>query len=170
MLLRPERNDYHPHYQPYIEQLPKGNIFEILEEQMKQTIRLLENLPEEKALHQYAPGKWSIKEVAGHIADTERIMAYRLLGISRGETREFPGYDDDSYVRNARFDERSVKERIEDLSAVRKATLTLLRGLHPEAWKMEGKANGARVTVLALAAIIAGHERHHVRILEERYL
>ncbi|WP_338779858.1 DinB family protein [Metabacillus sp. FJAT-52054] len=170
MLLRPEKNDYHTYYQSYIEQIPEGDLIVLLAEQHKNTISLLENLSDEKALYQYAPEKWTIKEVIGHIADTERIMAYRLLGISRGEQQEFPGYDDESYVQNAQFNEVSLTELLENLKAVRLATITLLRGLHQDAWAHRGRANGGPVTVLALAAIIAGHERHHVRILEERYL
>ncbi|MBS2967652.1 DinB family protein [Metabacillus sp. KIGAM252] len=169
MLMRPEKNDYHPHYQSYIEQIPEGDLIVLLCEQLKQTVSLLEGLSDEKALYQYAPEKWTIKEVIGHIADTERIMAYRLLGISRGEQNEFPGYDDESYVQNARFNEISLAQLVENLKAVRLATIALLKGLHRDAWVLRGRANGGPVTVLALAAIIAGHERHHVRILEDRY-
>ncbi|MTH53662.1 DinB family protein [Bacillus mangrovi] len=170
MIQRPAKQDYHDYYEAYIRELPEGDLIEILENQLSEWTALTKDLSEKQSLFSYAPGKWTIKEVIGHIADTERIMAYRLLCLSRGEQREFPGYPDDSYVREAEFNRIPLSLLLENMTAVRRATITLLKSLQPDALNRRGKANGSEVTVLALAAIIAGHELHHVGVLRERYL
>ena len=110
------------------------------------------------------------KEVIGHIADTERIMAYRLLSIARGETAELPGYNDDMYVLKAAFDKQSMQDLIDNLIVVRHSTVHLLKSLDQDTWLQRGNANKSEVTVRALAYIIAGHELHHLQIIKERYL
>lgn len=117
----------------------------------------------------YAPGKWSIKEVAGHIVDTERIMAYRLLRIARGDSTPLPGFEQDDYVRDGNFASRTLANLIEEFRLVRAATLALLQGLDGEALVRRGLADGKPVSARALAYIIAGHERHHLDILQQRY-
>lgn len=170
MQKRPEANEYNPYYSTYINLLPEGDIIHILEEQMKETNLLLKNISEREGLFRYAPNKWSIKEVIGHIADTERIMAYRLLSIARGETVSLPGYNDDMYVLRAAFDKQSMQNLLANLMVVRQSTLHLLKSLDEEAWSQRGIANNSEVTVRALACIIAGHELHHRKIIKERYL
>jgi hypothetical protein len=118
----------------------------------------------------YAPDKWSLKEVVGHLNDTERIMAYRALRIARGDQTPIEGYEQDDYVRNSPFARRPLADLIEDYIAVRRATISLFRNLDVSAWIRQGVANKNEVTVRALAYIIAGHELHHRRILEEKYL
>jgi hypothetical protein len=118
----------------------------------------------------YAPDKWSLKEVLGHINDTERIMAYRALRIARGDATPLAGFEQDDYVRNGPFSDRSLADLIEDYIAVRRATITLFRNLDEAAFARRGVANKNDVTVRALAYIIAGHELHHRRIIEEKYL
>ncbi|HHY2676001.1 DinB family protein [Bacillus toyonensis] len=144
--------------------IPNGDIIRILEQQMKETNLLLKDIPDSEGHFRYAPNKWSIKEVIGHIVDTERIMAYRLLSIARGETAELPGYNDDMYVL------RAAQDLLENLTVVRQSTVHLLKSLDKEAWLQRGIANNSEVTVLALANIIAGHELHHHQIIKERYL
>jgi len=165
-----EQGEYAPYYQTYINLVPDGDILKILEEQLSETTSLLVGISDEQALFRYAPGKWSVKEVLGHIADTERIMSYRLLSIARGETAALPGYDDMLYVQNAKFESQSMDELLQNFSAIRKSTIHLLKSLSQEALLRRGNANGFEVSARAIAFIIAGHERHHRNIVRDRYL
>jgi uncharacterized damage-inducible protein DinB len=131
---------------------------------------LLSGRPESDGDLRYAPGKWSLKEVLGHINDTERIMSYRALRISRGDTTPLAGFEQDDYVRNGPFARCTLADLIEEYIAVRRATVSLFRNLDEVAWTRRGKASENEVTVRALAYIIAGHELHHRRIVEEKYL
>lgn len=167
---RPEINEYNPYYAAYINLVPEGDIEHILSEQIKETVELLKGLTVEQAHFRYSPDKWTIKEVIGHITDTERIMAYRLLSFARGEKTALPGYDDKSYVQYAAFNRLSVEELLDNLEAVRHSTVHLLKSLEEEAWLRTGNANGSDASVRAIAYIIAGHELHHRKIIQERYL
>jgi hypothetical protein len=167
---RPAPDEYVPYFGGYIGEVPPGDVLEILERQMVETQDLLRSLPASRAMHRYAPGKWSIKEVVGHLSDTERIFTYRALCFSRGERAPLPGFAEDEYVAAAGFDTRSLADLARELETVRAATLTLFRGLSDELLLRRGTANAKPYTVRAIAFIIAGHERHHVRVLRERYL
>ncbi|MCM3737415.1 DinB family protein [Bacillus cytotoxicus] len=167
---KPEANEYNPYYSTYINLLPEGDIGQILEEQIKETNLVLKDISDSEGLFRYAPNKWSVKEVLGHIADTERIMAYRLLSIARGETVDLPGYNDDMYVLRAGFDKQSIQNLLENLTIVRQSTVHLIKSLDAEAWLQRGIANNSEVTVRALAYIIGGYELHHRKIIKERYL
>ncbi|PEO34402.1 DinB family protein [Bacillus toyonensis] len=169
MQKRPGTNEYNPYYSTYIKLVPDGDIIHILEQQMKETNLLLKDISDSEGHFRYAPNKWSIKEVIGHIADTERIMAYRLLSIARGETAELPGYNDDMYVLRAAFDKQSMQDLLTNLTVVRQSTVHLLKSLDKDAWLQRGIANNSEVTVRALANIIAGHELHHRQIIKVRY-
>ncbi|KPV56212.1 squalene-hopene cyclase [Paenibacillus sp. A3] len=167
---RPETTEYGAHYQEYIAQVPDGDIQELLRTQLKATTELLDSLTEDQALFRYAEGKWSLKEVLGHVTDTERVLSYRLLCIARGDQTPFPSMDEHLYVSGANFDALSLTFLLEELTAVRQATLALLAGLSPEVWLRQGTAAGCNTSVRALAYIIAGHDLHHVRVIQERYL
>lgn len=167
---RPDTTEYAPFYGTYVTKVPEGDLLTILEEQRRDTQGLLENLTDARALHRYAPGKWSIKEVVGHITDAERIFAYRALRIARGDETPLPGFDENAYALAAHFDGRPLPELAAELDAVRRSTLALLRGFPGYAWIRRGTASNYGVSVRAIAYIIAGHERHHVMILRERYL
>ncbi|NKW95752.1 DinB family protein [Bacillus toyonensis] len=169
MQKRPGTNEYNPYYSTYIKLVPDGDIIHILEQQMKETNLLLKDISDSEGHFRYAPNKWSIKEVIDHIADTERIMAYRLLSIARGETAELPGYNDDMYVLRAAFDKQSMQDLLTNLTVVRQSTVYLLKSLDKDAWLQRGIANNSEVTVRALANIIAGHELHHRQIIKVRY-
>ncbi|MFE5322626.1 DinB family protein [Paenibacillus sp. NPDC056579] len=169
MLQRPEQHEYAPYYGTYIQLVPEGNLIQLLDDQLDAALALLSGLSEEEAAYRYAPGKWSIKEVIGHITDTERIMAYRLLRIARGDTTELPGFDQDIYISGASFDQCSLPFLLEDLTVVRRATLTLVKGLSEEAWRRQGVASSSPFTARALACVISGHELHHLKVLQERY-
>lgn len=170
MQLRPKEDEFNPYYANYINLVPDGDIEVILEEQIRETVSLLENVSEQQSEFRYAEGKWTIKEVIGHITDTERIMSYRLLSIARGETTSLPGYDDEKYVANAQFNRFSTQELLQQFQEVRQATLALLTTIDHMAWQQKGSANESVVSVRALAYIITGHERHHRKLLQDRYM
>jgi len=173
--VRPQPGEYAPYYDRYISlvhhnETPGNDILAALEDQRRQMVLLLCGRTEADGDLRYAPDKWSLKEVLGHINDTERIMSYRALRISRGDATPIEGYEQDDYVRNSPFAGRPLADLIENYIAVRRATLSLFRNLDEPAWSRRGVANKNEVTVRALAYIIAGHELHHRRILEEKYL
>jgi len=173
--LRPQPGEYAPYYDRYISlvhpnQTPSNDILAALEDQRRQMLLLLCGRTEADGDLRYAPDKWSLKEVLGHINDTERIMSYRALRIARGDATPIEGFEQDDYVRHAPFARRPFEDLIEDYIAVRRATVSLFRNLDEPAWTRRGVANQNEVTVRALAYIIAGHELHHRRILEEKYL
>jgi hypothetical protein len=167
---RPQPGDYAPYCDQYISLVPGNDIVTTLNEQRRQTLLLLSGRTEADGDLRYAPDKWSLKEVLGHVNDTERIMSYRALRISRGDATPVEGFEQDDYVRNGPFAVRPLEDLIEDYIAVRRATISLFRNLDEQAWTRRGVANKIEVTVLALAYIIAGHELHHRKILEEKYL
>jgi hypothetical protein len=167
---RPQSGDYAPYYDRYISLVPGNDILAALEDQRREMLLLLCGRAEADGDIRYVPDKWSLKEVLGHVNDTERIMSYRALRISRGDATPIEGYEQDDYVRNGPFARRPLADLIEDYIAVRRATVSLFRNLDEPAWTRRGVANKNEVTVQALAYIIAGHELHHRRILEEKYL
>jgi hypothetical protein len=168
--LRPQPGENAPYYDRYISLVPGNDILAALDEQRRQTLLLLCARTEADGDFRYAADKWSLKEVLGHLNDTERIMSYRALRISRGDQTPIEGYEQDDYVRNGPFGRTSLPDLIEDYIAVRRATISLFRNLDDEAWTRRGTANKNEVTVRALAYLIAGHELHHRRIIEEKYL
>jgi uncharacterized damage-inducible protein DinB len=169
MSSRPGPDEYAGYYDRYIGQVPDGDIVALLESQGNATRQLLSAIGEEKAGYRYDPDKWSIKQVVGHITDAERVFAYRLMAIARGEKQPLPGFDQDEYMGTANFDARTLAELSEELASTRGATLSLIRSLDDEAWTRRGIASDNPVSVRALAWIAAGHERHHLKVLRERY-
>jgi hypothetical protein len=166
---RPPAGEYAPYYERYISLVPEGNILETIEQQRRDTILLLSCRREQDGDFRYALDKWSVKEVVGHVNDSERIFAYRALRISRNDATPVEGFEQDDYVRNAPFATSTLPDLIEDFIAVRRATVSLLRNLDEAMWLRRGVANKNEVSVRALAWTIAGHELHHRRILEEKY-
>jgi uncharacterized damage-inducible protein DinB len=166
----PDASEYIPYYGRYIALVPDGDIIAQLERQVETTTRVLGGLSAEQAEHRYAPGKWSIKEVVGHITDAERIFAYRALRFARGDATPLPGFDENAYVPAGDFGQRSLGELAAELRTVRAATLAMFRGLSDVAMTRAGVASDAPVSVRAVAWITAGHELHHVTLLRERYL
>lgn len=166
---RPEATEYATHFEKYVS-LVEGDVLETLARQGAETAALLGGIQEDAAGSRYEPGKWSVKELVGHIIDAERIFAYRALRFARGDQTPLEGFDQDPYVASGDFDARTLTSLAEEFGHVRASTLALLRPLGPEAWARRGAANDNEVTVRALAYMLAGHEAHHVRILRERYL
>jgi DinB superfamily len=168
--LRPQPGESAPYYDRYISLVQSNDVVSAFEDQRRQTLLLLSGRTEGDGDLRYAPDKWSLKEVLGHISDTERIMSYRALRIARGDQTPIEGYEQDDYVRNGSFGRVFLADLIEDYIAVRRATISLFRNLDEPAWSRRGVANKNEITVRALAYLIAGHELHHRRILEEKYL
>ncbi len=166
---RPQPGEYAPYYERYISLVQSDDILNTLDQQRREMMLLLSCRDDDEGDFRYASDKWSAKEVLGHICDTERVFAYRALRISRADTTPLEGFEQDDYVRNGPFAHRPLADQVEDFIAVRRATLSLLRNLDEAAWMRRGVANKNEVTVRALAYIIAGHELHHRRILEEKY-
>lgn len=169
LVTRPTPDEYSPYYGKYIDRVPDGDLFETLESQLQRTVELLDSFGETGAALRYAPGKWSVKEVVGHVTDAERIFTYRALCAARGEPGALPGFDENAYVAGAHFDTRTLNSLLGELTAVRRSTLALFRNLGDDALVSRVVANGVPVTPRALAWILAGHELHHASLLRERY-
>ncbi|MGP0586044.1 DinB family protein [Paenibacillus timonensis] len=165
---RPSEEEYAGDAGAYIRLVPEGNIIDILLAQEKQMTELLSSLTESQSAYRYAEGKWMLKEVVGHIADSERVMTYRLLRFARGDQTPLPGFDQELFI--PPFGSWTTAQLAEDYRAVRQSTVTLLRGLPTEAWSRKGTANNVSITARALAYGIAGHELHHMRVIRNRYL
>jgi hypothetical protein len=168
-LAKPQPGEYAPHYEKYISLVSGNDIVNVLEAQRLQTLHLFAGRSEREGNFRYGPDKWTVKEVVGHISDTERIFAYRALRIARGDQTPIEGFEQDDYVRGGGFGERTLANLAEEFGHVRNATVALFRSLGKEAWTRRGVANKNEVSVRALAFIIAGHELHHRAILEDRY-
>lgn len=167
---RPDSSEYASFYAGYVATVPDGDLLRTLEEQDEQTMALLSAVPESRGGFAYAPGKWTLKEVVGHMADAERVFSYRALRIARGDTMALHGFDEKAWVPAAGANARTLADLLGELRVVRASTLALLRHLPPDAVGRLGTASDKPVSVRALAWIIAGHERHHVGIIRERYL
>jgi hypothetical protein len=168
-LPRPATDEAATYYQGYIAHVGGDNIGEQLVEQLSQVERLLSGLDDAAAIARYAPGKWSIKELVGHLSDSERIFSYRLLRISRGDSTALPGFDQNPYVVAGRFDERPLIELVGEFRAVRLSTVALSSGIPADAWALRGVASDNSVTARALIYIIVGHVAHHLQVLRDRY-
>jgi uncharacterized damage-inducible protein DinB len=167
---RPAATEHAPYYEKYVSLVPEGDILSILTRQADTTLSLLSSIPEAQADKRYAPDKWSIKEVVGHVVDCERIFSYRALTFARNDPTLLPGFEQDDYVRYAAFAETPLTDLAAEFESVRRANVYMFKSLAADAWLRSGNANGTSVTVRALAHIIAGHELHHIGILRERYL
>ena len=167
--MKPPESEYPAYYHRYIAALGDVNLAEILRTQVQVIKSLGAMMNDDDALFRYAEGKWSIKEVLGHLIDCERVFAYRAMCIARGEAQPLPGFDEDAYVANAAFDARSLRSLVEEFTSVRNATITLMDSMTSSVMQLSGTANDNPITVRALLWIIAGHTEHHLRVLRERY-
>jgi uncharacterized damage-inducible protein DinB len=166
----PAADEYAAYYAGYVVAAAADDVMRLLRAQAAALRAACGALDADGARFRYAPGKWSVKEVIGHIADTERIFQYRLLRIARGDTTPLPGFDENAYVAAAGSDAHPLDELLREFAAVRGATLALVHGLDAAAWARRGTASGAEVSARAVLYILAGHAEHHLRILRERYL
>jgi DinB family protein len=166
---RPEANEYAEHYGKYIAKVPGTDVLSILESQRLQMLQLFAGRSERDGNFRYAPDKWTIKEVLGHVTDAERIFTYRALRIARGDQTPLPGFEQDDFVKNGGFGTRTLADLVEEFAAVRGASLALFRSFDDAAWSKRGVASQKEVTVRALGFITSGHQIHHRLILEEQY-
>ena len=166
---RPGASEYASYYEKYIALVPGSDILAALETQRVRTMQLFAGRSERDGNFKYAADKWTVKEVLGHLSDSERIFVYRALRIARGDQTPLSGFEQDDYVRSGGFNERPLASLVEEFADVRSASLALFRSLSGESWLRKGTANKNEVSVRALAFITAGHELHHRQILEERY-
>ena len=166
---RPQAEEFPLFYKGYVDTVSE-NVLTELEQQMESFSAFLRSIPSEKASFAYAEGKWTIKELAGHVIDTERIMAYRALRIARNDTTPLPGFDENDYVANAHFADRSLESLADEFAALRKANMNLIRSLNAIEIDRSGISNEKPISVRALIFIMAGHVNHHVAILKQRYL
>ena len=158
-----------PYFSRYIETAEGQNVLDSLTVQGAELILLFKNLTDAQQNFRYAPGKWSPKELLGHLTDFERIASYRMLAIARGEQQPLPGFDENDYMEAANFDAQSLADLLRQYELARQSTLALMKSFKPESWDQRGTANGALISVRVLAWLIAGHERHHLNVLRERY-
>lgn len=168
---RPESSEYQDYFAGYVSLVPlEGDLISIFREQTKEILSFISTLSEEQGNYRYAPEKWSIKQVIGHLTDTERIMSYRLLRIARGDTTPLAGFEENGYVSTGNFEAFSLKELLDHFMLVRESTLALMISLPEEAWTRIGTSNNGALSVRAQACILVGHDLHHMNILKERYL
>jgi len=167
---RPDVAEYNPRYSRYMELVPEDDICAAMAEQLEQTLSRLDRIPESMVDWRYAPGKWTTREVVGHILDTERIYGFRLLTFARGDAVTLARADQELYVKNGDFGRYPLGESLEEFSVVRKSHVALVRHLPLEAWARSGTVSEFTVSVRALAYLMVGHERHHLRIIQEKYL
>ena len=166
---RPSEGDYAPFYAAYIKNVPDDAI-KAFGEQLHTTNTFFKSIPEDKIDYRYAEGKWSIKEIVGHLIDNERVMSYRALAISRNEKQSLPGFDENDYIRESNYSKRDYSDLVEELKKVRESNLLMFKNFSEEILDRRGIANNSEVTVRAILFIITGHELHHINIIKERYL
>ncbi len=167
--MRPAETEFAPFYASYIARVPETNPLPALEAQPSELLTLADRIAPDEESFRYAPDKWSVRQTFGHLIDTERVMGYRAFCIARGEAKPLPGFDEKEYVMRSDSDERPVKELAHEFAAVRHGNLWAIRNWAADDWSRVGNANGKAVTARAIAYIMAGHVRHHIAILRERY-
>ncbi len=166
---RPADTEFAPFYGRYVSLVPELDVLSVLERQVDEIAAVMARVPADRERHRYAEGKWSIREVLGHLVDAERVFGYRAFCIGRGEKAALPSFDENAYVADSSYDQVALRDLTHELATVRDANLIALRRLDASAWQRAGTASGKPVTTRALAFIMAGHLRHHLGILRERY-
>jgi DinB family protein len=166
---RPKADEHSPYFSRYIDRVPEGDLIALLELQFADTLALLRRVPRDREDFAYADGKWTVKEVVGHLSDAERVFAYRALRFARNDPTELASFDENAWVANANFGRLRLADVVDEFNSVRQSTLRLAKNLNADELARRGVANGNAVSVRALFYIIAGHERHHVGLFRERY-
>ena len=167
---RPDATEFPPFYARYVANVPEADVVGALRESGREAIAVLSAIPDARGGFRYAPDKWTIREMVGHMIDAERIFGYRALRLARGDATPLPGFEENEYARTAGSDARPMADLIEELRVVRDGTVRMFQSLPVDAWMRRGVVNGREVSVRALAYIMAGHVRHHLGVLRERYL
>jgi uncharacterized damage-inducible protein DinB len=169
-IAKPRPGEFAPYYGKYIDLVPDGDAVGALAAQIAATSGTLRAVSGADSLKRYAAGKWSIREVLGHLTDAERVFAYRALRFARNDKTPLPGFEQDDYIAPGKFDARAWPDLISEFEALRQSNLAMFRGFDADAWTRQGTASGNPMTVRALAYVIAGHELHHMKIVREKYL
>jgi uncharacterized damage-inducible protein DinB len=169
MLTRPDSTEYAPYYNQYIARVPDGDLFAFLSDQMANYREAMGRTSEEAAARPRREGEWTIKDVIGHVCDGERVFGYRALRFSRGDNKELAGWDQDEYAREAHANSRTLGDLLSEFEHLRRANIVMFRSMTDEATSRTGVANANRVSVRALAYILAGHAEHHLVQLKERF-
>lgn len=170
MITKPQAGEYAPFYETYVSLVQTHDVVALLAWLQQSTFDFFNGLPAGKGDYAYAEGKWTVKQLLGHMVDAERVFAFRLLCFSRGDKNDLPGFDENSYVANGGFENRSLSSLAEEFKTVRAGNILMLQGISDEQSKLIGNANNYPISVRALTYIMAGHELHHLRIIKERYL
>jgi len=167
---RPVETEYAPYYQSYVNQVNENDIIAVLRSELDDLDVLLDRVPNDKETYAYEEGKWTIRQVIGHLIDGERVFGYRAFCIARGEKQNLPGFEQDDYLQTAPYNNIDLEDLLSEMRLVRLSNIAMFRTLDEEAWQRVGIANNNGVTVRAIAFIMAGHVRHHMNVLRERYL
>ncbi len=167
---RPANTEFAPYYNTYIGRISGEDVISALESQLAESLVFFRAIDDAKSRTSYAPGKWTVREVLGHIIDTERVMAYRALRFSRNDKTPIEGFEQDDFIRGASYNEIPMADLLREFELVRRANIEMFRKLKPEAWQRIGTANEKQISVRALAFVIAGHENYHRDIVREKYL
>jgi uncharacterized damage-inducible protein DinB len=170
LITKPDAGEHAPYYSRYVDLVPDGDVMGTLSAQIQPTLGALREISDADSLKRYAAGKWSIREILGHVIDAERIFGYRALRFARNDQTPLPGFEQDDYIAPARFDSRPWAALVAEFETVRQSSLAMFRGFDQEAWMRRGVAAGNPMSVRAVAYVIAGHERHHMGVIREKYL
>jgi hypothetical protein len=166
----PAPNEYERPYAGYVSLVPEADIVSALDAQLGEMAALVAGVTAEKERFRYGAGKWSVRQVIGHLIDGERVFGYRALCFSRDESAQLPGFDENLFVAKSHYDEIPLAELVEEMGLLRRANVAMLGRLEPDDWDRRGVASGYPITLRALAYVMAGHPRHHMKVLAERYL
>ncbi|MBA4405969.1 hypothetical protein C0389_01715 [bacterium] len=166
----PQKDEYAAYYHTYVDKVPNGDIIKTLKKQSNQIYKLFKNVSKKESLFRYSPGKWSVREIMGHMIDTERVFVYRALRFARNDQNDLPGFDENEYVRQSNYNDIKLRELVEEFCALRRSNTMMFKNFSDEISLRKGRANGNQFTVRALAFIMAGHVNHHLTIIKERYL
>jgi hypothetical protein len=167
---RPQEGEYASYYFTYISKVPEGNIIDQLTEQIKDVTELFKNISEEKSLYRYAPGKWSIREVLGHINDGEHMFPYRALRFSRNDKNNLEGFNQNEFVNESCFDKVSLANLLDEFVKTREANIVMFKNFADDMWGRRGTASNNEITVRAIPYIMFGHAAHHLNVIKEKYL
>ena len=169
-LQRPNNDEYREYFDRYIALVPEGEIIILMKDQLEEVINFLDEISEDKSTYRYADGKWSIKEVLGHMIDTELIMTYRALRIARKDNKPLEGFDENEFVNSANFDKLSFASLMELFESTRKMTIALFKTFDSSKGAAIGIADNYKISLRSIAYIIVGHVTHHLTVIKERYL
>jgi DinB superfamily len=167
---RPEKSEYAEFYETYISLVEEFDIVSVMQKQLEEVNDLFSDITDEKGVHTYQEGKWTIKELLGHLIDGERIFAYRAFRFSRADKTQLPGFDQNPYIENANYNLVKIADLLAEFSLLRQSNIFFFRNLSEEMWSRTGIASDNPISVRALAFVMVGHVRHHIKILKERYL